>query len=234
MVALILRGARRTRSAEGFLSHVDADTELARHIARDLGVLGIDIWLDRWELGPATPISEHIEHAIRSAKYVMVIVASEGENSSQWMRRELDFALDLEEQLGTNNVIPVVKDHTRIPVRLRDRLYIDIADDRCLSGVVRLAACVRDVPLQRLDDILAMHEPTNIAEAVAVLRDGCNVSIWSLVDPDELETIARLGGEPIDAGSERVSFSPEEVLFNAEQEGVTLSPHLEYVLRNLA
>jgi hypothetical protein len=233
VAALVERGVRRTRSAEGFLSHVDADKDLARTVARDLGILGIDVWLDRWELGPASHISERIEEAIRSAKYVMVIVASETTGSSKWMRRELDFALDLEEQLGTNNVIPVVRDQTRIPVRLKDRLYVDIAEDQYFSGVVRLAACVRDVPVQRLDDILAVHEPASIVEALRVLRDGCGVPVWTLVDPEELETIARLGGYAID-GSEKVSFSPLDVIAAAEEQGKVLSAHLEYVLHSLA
>jgi hypothetical protein len=231
MVGLIERGARRTKNAEGFLSHVDADTDLARRIARDLGILGIDIWLDRWELSPATPISDHIERAIRSAKYVMVVVASERDESSRWMRQELDLALDIEAQLGTNNVIPVVIDHTRIPVRLKDRMYVDIADDRFFSGVLRLAACVRNVPLQRLDDILTRHQPASLAEALSVLRDSCGVPVWSLVDPDDLEAITRLGGYA--DGSGKVSFSPELILGRAEDEGVRLSPHLEYVLVTL-
>jgi hypothetical protein len=213
------------------LSHVDADTDLARRIARDLGVLGIDIWLDRWELSPATPISDHIERAIRSAKYVMVVVASERDESSRWMRQELDLALDLEAELGTNNVIPVVKDHTRIPVRLKDRMYVDIAEDRFFTGLLRLAACVRNVPLQRLDDILATYQPADIAEALRILSDSCEVPVWSLVDQEELETITRLGG--YDDGSGKVSFSPGLILGRAKDEGVRLSPHLEYVLETL-
>jgi hypothetical protein len=233
MAALIERGVRRTRNAEGFLSHVGADSDLARRIARDLGILGIDIWLDRWELSPAMPITRHIEDAIRSAKYVMVIVGSEDNESSKWMRDELNFALDLERRLGTNNVIPVVKDPDRIPERLAGRLYVDIADDLYFSGVVRLAACVRDVPLQRLDDILSVHAPTSIAEAVRVLTGGCGVAVWSLVDQADLDTIAGLGGDLID-GSEKVTFSPEDVLSVAEERGMPLSPHLKYLLQTMA
>src|SRR6476646_6530219 len=47
--------------ADAFLSHDSVDTDVARKLARDLATLGVDTWIDKWELEPGVQLDQMIE-----------------------------------------------------------------------------------------------------------------------------------------------------------------------------
>ena len=193
----------------------------------NIAILGVDAWLDKWELGPGMRLDRKIEEAIRTARFFAIIIASEGDDASRWVMDELSLALDEEDRRGlTAHVIPLVMDRSLIPVRLRNRLYIDLSVDYH-AGLVMLVGRIREIAPQHIDAELRHWTPGSTREALEMLS-GLGVQIWHLVDDNECELICRLGGEPL--GNDRVAFDAWSIRAEANRTGVPIPRHLRETL----
>jgi hypothetical protein len=60
---------------------------LARRVAMDLTMSGIDVWLDEWEIKVGHSISQKIQHGLGSADFVVDIL-TKASVASGWVEKE--------------------------------------------------------------------------------------------------------------------------------------------------
>ena len=113
-----------------FLSHASRDKPLIREIRADLPD-HVRSWIDESEL----LVGENLKSSLRTAiqfetDFLVVFIGAEAVRSD-WVRRELGWALDKERQIGRVFVLPVVLDldaWRELPEEITDRRYLLCTD----------------------------------------------------------------------------------------------------------
>ena len=80
-----------------FISYSHADKVSAEAIAKALNARGILVWLDRIELRHGDKLTSSLKRAIRERE-VFVVLVTERSARSEWVLREVEFVLKLEER----------------------------------------------------------------------------------------------------------------------------------------
>lgn len=109
-----------------FFSHSSRDKALVSAIKRNLPD-HLAAWLDEHELLIGTEISESIDRAIRSDVDFVVIFLSADAIRSEWVKRELAWALNRENEIKRTFVIPVLLEDVWAsvePSEFQRRLYL--------------------------------------------------------------------------------------------------------------
>jgi hypothetical protein len=152
-----------------------------------------------------------IERAISTAPFFLILINTDLAGNSRWVRDELGFALDEEERRGVEfNVVPLVMNRDLVPLRLQNRVYIDLAGNY-FEGLLRLVARIRGSSTQAIDDVLAHGIPSDIMSVLYDLNH-LGVEVWHLLEQEDFDVIRALGGEPSD-DSDKIVFDPFEVLY---------------------
>ena len=100
-----------------FISYASEDKELAKKLSRSLESVGLGVWLDESHIMPGDNWAEKISQALKESQAMVVLVSPAAVNS-EWVRREIEFALGAKEYSG--RLLPVfVGPRERIP---QDRL----------------------------------------------------------------------------------------------------------------
>ena len=129
------------RPPKVFISHASEDKDrFVLDFARRLRQVGVEAWLDRWELQPGDSLVDRIfEEGIASAD-AFVIVLSNVSVDKKWVREELNAAVVRRLSDGTR-LLPVVLDGVHVPQSLRATIWVQIADttsyDREFDDLVR-------------------------------------------------------------------------------------------------
>ena len=89
-----------------FLSHSSLDKGFVERLRHDLLREGIDDWYDKVHLVPGDSLVRTIMQGVQDSAFV-VLVLSPDSVSSDWVRTEIELALDLEERWGQKILIPV-------------------------------------------------------------------------------------------------------------------------------
>jgi hypothetical protein len=123
-----------------FLSHSNRDKALVREIRRQLPG-HIRTWLDEDDLLVGQDLNISIKSAIQQdADFVVVFLGKEAV-ASEWVKLELEWALEHEKKIGRVFVLPVLLDdvwNKVEPTEFQNRLYIKCIDQR--EDAVREAA----------------------------------------------------------------------------------------------
>ena len=113
-----------------FLSHSHRDAALVREIRRYLPT-HISTWLDEHDLLIGADINSSIRHAIQDEADFVIIFLGHEALTSEWIKRELEWALEREGQIGRTFVLPVLLDdiweHIQ-PADFRRRVYFNCMD----------------------------------------------------------------------------------------------------------
>jgi TIR domain len=126
-----------------FLSHASEDKEIVRRFGHCLAE-PIQVWIDEGELRTGDRFPSSIETAIREQCDFVVVFLSRPALASEWVRRELDWALERESQIDASipYLLPVllepVLDAPDYPVALKERLGL-VCFDRSDDEVARAA-----------------------------------------------------------------------------------------------
>lgn len=123
-----------------FLSHSHADKPVAEELDHALRRLGVDPWLDKWEIEPGDSLIQKIFSEGLAHCAVFLVLLSPESVASKWVREELDVAL-VRRLEGATRVVPVVVKACEIPMPLRALFWLDMAS----SGVEETARRVADV-----------------------------------------------------------------------------------------
>jgi hypothetical protein len=107
-----------------FLSHNHADKPFARRLAKDLINLGIRVWIDEAEIQVGDSLIEKIREGIDNVEYVGVVL-SRVSVKSEWVKKEVDIAMNQEIKGKRVKVLPLLVDDCDLPGFLEGKLYAD-------------------------------------------------------------------------------------------------------------
>jgi TIR domain len=225
VTAQVRRGARRSTDPDVFISHLSEDGDTARRMSRDLSVLGIDAWLDKWELEPGDSLDSKIEDAIRDSRFFLVLVSAASGDPTRWMRSELAKAMFFEQQSDKRKVLPVVLKPESLPVTLAGRFYIDLSASY-VEGLFRVAAFIHGCAPGDIDWVLSDSRPgpATVAECVEELR-YLGVGVFSLLDARDFARLVDEGFLSL-SRDDRAWFnlSPKLIVQACTNRGIKLSP----------
>lgn len=126
----------RTGNTKVFLSYAQADKDTARYIADALKRSGVATLFDEWELQLGDSIVQHIERAVESSDFVLVLLSPAAVNS-HWIEHEWSAAFSKELNDRAIRILPVLIADCDIPPLLASRAYLDLRTNREV-GVQRL------------------------------------------------------------------------------------------------
>jgi hypothetical protein len=153
-----------------FLCHSHDDKPFVRKLAGHLSELGVDVWLDEWELAPGDSLHDCIGAALASASYVGVVLSPDSV-ASRWCKSELQQALAREKRTGETVILPLLYRRVTPPPFLEDRLYANFTRSY-FTALTELAAFVHGVHQPTVARELADRKPRSVAETVEILEAG--------------------------------------------------------------
>jgi hypothetical protein len=129
-----------SEAPRAFVSHATEDKErFVVEFATRLRNLGIDAWVDQWEIRAGDSLVDKVfTHGIQNAS-VFIVVLSRASVIKSWVREELDAGVVRRIDGGTK-LIPILLDEVEVPPALKHLLYVSVPK-LGLDGVVN---AVRD------------------------------------------------------------------------------------------
>ena len=88
-------------------------------------------WVDKYEIGVGDGLLQTIEKGIAECAFVVLVISSHSV-TSDWVKKELDLALKLQEKLGHKVLLSVLKEKIDIPRELEFLKAVKYAD---FSGI---------------------------------------------------------------------------------------------------
>ena len=125
-----------------FISHSSADKKFVRRLAKDLRMLGHDVWLDEWNITVGQDIVEELERGIDTSDFV-ILVLTESLVKSNWAKREWGTRLFSDQSDGRATILPLLKEDCEIPSLLRTKKYADFRRSYAVGMGQLEAAIVR-------------------------------------------------------------------------------------------
>ncbi|MGF1643884.1 MAG: toll/interleukin-1 receptor domain-containing protein [Thiotrichales bacterium] len=114
-----------------FLSHASETKGLVKQFRAHLPS-HIQVWLDEDELDLGVRFPHVIERAIREESDFVIVFLGEDALRSEWVEREMNWALEREQALRRGFLLPVLLEDVRARYRahpaLKDRLYLECFD----------------------------------------------------------------------------------------------------------
>ncbi len=118
-----------------FLSHNSKDKPFVRKLADDLRKAGFYAWVDEAEIKLGDSLIEKIREGIDKTEYVGVVLSNNSINS-EWVKKEIDIAMNQEIEGRKVKVLPIMLEHVEPPSFLKGKLYADFtSDDLYKSGL---------------------------------------------------------------------------------------------------
>lgn len=112
-----------------FLSHSHADKSFVNKLAKDLRRSGYYVWTDDAEIKIGDSLIQKIREGIDKVAYVGAVISHNSINS-EWVRKELDIAMNQEIEGRKVKVLPLLLDDVELPGFLKGKRYADFRDKR--------------------------------------------------------------------------------------------------------
>jgi len=204
-----------------FLSHSSKDNEIVTRFAFQLNRLGIDVWLDDWELEVGDHLNKRIKEAIQKSRYLVVAITP-AFLKSDWCKKELKDAMAKEKLFQKKVVLPLIFKKVKMPELLKEeRIYLDFGTGY-YNELAKLAAMIHQFSKQKIMDAIGGTELKNI-DAVANALIECGWDGVALIDADYFSDVKKLKG--VNTQGNLVQFYPDEVK--------RLNPDMSPTLRKL-
>jgi hypothetical protein len=111
-----------------FISHSTKDKSLILPILYKIKGLGGDTWVDNIEMAAGDSLIEQIQKGLIDSEKVAVMIT---ENSilSDWVQKEMQWSLEIENGKNIVKLIPCRLDKTTIPDSIKNKLYADFSEN---------------------------------------------------------------------------------------------------------
>jgi hypothetical protein len=122
-----------------FLSHSSRDKRFVRRLAKDLVSRGISVWVDEAEIKVGDSLIEKLREGIDQVDYVAVIL-SRASIQSEWVRREVDIAMNQEIAHRKVKVLPILIESLTLnamPSFLAAKVYLDFSTEEGYRDALR-------------------------------------------------------------------------------------------------
>lgn len=131
------------RKPRVFLSHSHSDYKLARSIYRYLKKAGVYVWFDEAELRFGDSLIEKLRSAIDSVDVLLALI-SRSSIQSEWVKKEIDIAMNQEIESRRVKVIPLLCDPIDPPGFLVGKLFADFQSSNARRrNLPKLAADIK-------------------------------------------------------------------------------------------
>ncbi|MER5506151.1 tetratricopeptide repeat protein [Streptomyces sp. NPDC002766] len=156
---------------DAFVSYAQKDAAWATPLAQNLHRLGLDVWLDQWEMTGGQRVASRLQDGLEKADVVVTVVSQHWVRSG-WCGEEFAAAVTGAVERG-QRLIPVLMDEVELPPFIAARLYVDFrhvaSPDQYENLVRQLERAVRgQAPAQRRK----RGEVLVVPDAVAYRPDG--------------------------------------------------------------
>jgi hypothetical protein len=111
-------------SKKTYIIHNSADKHLARRLAFDLRMAGVDAWFDEWEIRVGHSIVDKMHEGIY-ASAAFVVLISRASSNAYWVKREVDAAFK-RVQADQAVILPVRVDDSDVPPLLSGYRWTDL------------------------------------------------------------------------------------------------------------
>lgn len=111
-----------------FLSHNWRDKDFVRRLAADLQSAGADVWTDEAEIKVGDSLIEKVREGIDKVDYLAVVLSSHSVES-EWVKKEVDIAMNQEIENRKVKVLPILLDQCNLPGFLKGKLYADFTTE---------------------------------------------------------------------------------------------------------
>lgn len=128
-----------------FISYSHSDKRQVASLTRLLKQHRIDVWVDNSEIKFGDSLLQKLGDAIDTVDLVLAVL-SNSSIRSEWVRRELEIAINNEINQKRVSVIPILLDSSPLPSFLRGKVYVDFS-----------TAYRRRVNRSRLVDSIKLH-----------------------------------------------------------------------------
>ncbi len=118
-----------------FLSHNSKDKFFVRELAARLSVHGVKAWIDEAEINIGDSLTEKIGRAIKANDFVGVVLSTNS-IGSEWVKRELQIAIQREFAEKRVVVLPILIERVDLPPFLSDKLYADFTSPDKFNGAL--------------------------------------------------------------------------------------------------
>ncbi|MCX5806422.1 MAG: toll/interleukin-1 receptor domain-containing protein [Proteobacteria bacterium] len=141
-----------------FLCHSSKDKPFAASLASKLAAEDIKVWIDEAEIKTGDSLSEKIGSAINEMSYFAIIL-SNNSIGSQWIKRELQAAIQKELFEKRVVILPLLLNEVDLPPFLRDKKYANFIDvDKFDESYEQLLTVLKPVATKRLVDNITSFE----------------------------------------------------------------------------
>ncbi|MFF4017901.1 TIR domain-containing protein, partial [Streptomyces sp. NPDC001843] len=134
-----------------FVSYAHKDERWARALAENLHRLGLDVWLDQWEVAGGDLVASRLQDGLAKAGAVVAVVSRHWMDSG-WCGEEFAAAVTAAVERG-QRLIPVLLGEVALPPFLASRLHVDfrhVASPHQYEDLVgRVERAVRGLPSGR-------------------------------------------------------------------------------------
>lgn len=159
-----------------FLSHNSKDKPFVRKLANDLRRQGFYVWVDEAEIKLGDSLIEKIREGLDRVEYVGVVLSSNSVNS-EWVKKEIDIAMNQEIEGKKIKVIPIMLEKVDPPSFLKGKLYADFtSDDQYASGLEMLVARLSENLNSEQTRSLSSSEVDGYLQLIEQLKAELNVS----------------------------------------------------------
>lgn len=110
-----------------FLSHSSKDKQFARRLGNDLRRYGVKVWIDEAEINIGDSLIEKISEGLEVSDYLIAIWSKNSINS-EWVKREIDIALNKEIKNKKVVVLPCLLDDSELAPFLKGKMHADFRD----------------------------------------------------------------------------------------------------------
>lgn len=115
-----------------FISHSHKDKMVARILARKLNQYGIYTWIDEAEIKIGDSLIEKIRDGLDKVDYIIALISADSVES-EWVKKELDIAMNREIESKRVVVIPILTGKCEIPGFLKGKLYADMTSNKKIN-----------------------------------------------------------------------------------------------------
>ncbi len=111
-----------------FLSHSHNDKDFVNKLATDLRRAGYYVWTDDAEIKVGDSLINKIREGIDRVAYFGVVLSRNSINS-EWVKKEVDIAMNQEIEGKRVKVLPILLDNIDLPGFLKGKKFADFRDD---------------------------------------------------------------------------------------------------------
>lgn len=157
-----------------FISHSHEDKKFVNKLAKDLREEGYYVWIDDAEIKIGDSLIEKIREGIDKVAYVGAVISNNSINS-EWVKRELDIAMNQEIEGKKVRVLPILLDDVCIPGFLVGKKYADFRkEDLYEDSLDEIKMRLDEIP--KSDKNLTQKQASIFAKRLEILKKELSTS----------------------------------------------------------